>query len=67
MFSLQIDCPVEMSVGFQQKITILNKILYVFLLDVYNATKLKQDLLVYKDYSNLGVVLKPQKFAAWMW
>ena len=46
MFSLQIDCPVEMSVGFQQKITILNKILYVFLLDVYNATKLKQDLLV---------------------
>ena len=67
MFSLQIDCPVEMPVGFQQKITILNKILYVFLLDVYNATKLKQDLLVYKDYSNLGVVLKPQKFAAWMW
>ena len=56
-----------MSVGFQQKITILNKILYVFLLDVYNATKLKQDLLVYKDYSNLGVVLKPQKLVAWMW
>ena len=32
---------VEMSLGFQQKLAILSKVLHVFLLNVYNATELK--------------------------
>ena len=32
---------VEMSLAFQQKLTILSKVLHVFLLNVYNATELK--------------------------
>ena len=39
---------VEMLLGFQQKLAILSKVLHVFLLNVYNATELKQDLPVYK-------------------